>query len=819
MTDLPYPRESLHHMGPQRSYGREATQAAFLLGGIGTGNVSIGSRGDLRDWEIFNRSAKGQKLSYSFFSIAMRRPDGETVAHVLESRLVPPFADSHGIDPNQVAGLPRLEDSSLWGEYPFVYVDFEDESLPLEIQLEAYTPFIPHEPDESGLPVAVLTYRVVNTGSEAVDVTIVGSLMNAVGWTGMADFGRVKTDCFGGNVNEYLEEDGLKGLHLTSGKHPEGSLLHGSLALATTNPKTTVKRHWLRSGWWDYIREFWDDLADDGVLTDLGYTEPSEEGKYDVGSLGVVETIGPGESAEFRFVLSWYFPNRVHNWDQRKADGSCGCDCEQEAVRNRYAARFNSAWEVSKYLVENLERLEELTRTFHGALFNSTLPAHVLDAVSSNITVIRSPTCFWLEDGRFFGYEGCFDDAGCCSGSCTHVWNYAQTLAFLFPSLERSMRETEFGVETNEEGWMSFRAHHAFPSDRSWDEMEAASDGQCGSVIRLYRDWRLSGDTDWMKSLWPGARRAVDYACATWDPDGDGVTSGKQHNTYDIEFYGPNPLSGVMFLGALKAASRMAQEAGDAEASKRYLDLLERGSVNLDGALWNGEFYVQRLDDVDAYKYQHGVGCLADQLLGQVNAHIAGLGYLLPTDHVKGAIGSVFRHNLLTDFSEHDNAQRTYALNDEVGLLACTWPEGGRPRIPFPYSHEVWTGIEYQVAAHLIMEGHVDEGLAVVKAVRDRHDGVRRGPWNEVECGHHYARSMASWGVLLALSGFSFDVVEGEIGFDPVINADEFRCFWSTGTAWGTYSQTRNPETGGLAWDVDVLHGFLEGVKVKVEEP
>ena len=117
-----------------------------------------------------------------------------------------------------------------------------------------------------------------------------------------------------------------------------------------------------------------------------------------------------------------------------------------------------------------------------------------------------------------------------------------------------------------------------------------------------------------------------------------------------------------------------------------------------------------------------------------------------------------------------------------------------------------WTGIEYQVAAHLIIKGHVDEGLAVVKAVRDRHDGLRRGPWNEVECGHHYARSMANWGVLLALSSFS-----------PVVNADDFRCFWSTGTAWGTYRQRRNPETGSIAWDVDVLHGSLEGVKVKVE--
>ncbi|UCD45322.1 MAG: hypothetical protein JSV27_02140 [Candidatus Bathyarchaeota archaeon] len=812
MSKLPYSKQDLHATGSQREFGRDAAQAAFLLGGIGTGNISLGSRGDLRDWEIFNRSAKGQRLPYSFFSIAIIGEGRAPITRVLESRLVPPFTESHGFQPGTLAGLPRLEDSCMRGEYPLVYVEFEDTSLPVDIMLEAYTPFVPHEPDDSGLPATLLTYRVKNTGEDPLEVTVVGSLLNAVGYTGLNRFGSLKSEGFGGNINEFREEMGLRGLHLHSGRYGKDSLLHGGLSLATTNSRVTVKRHWLRSGWWDNLREFWDDLSEDGLLTDLGYSEPSEDGKTDVGSIGAVETIGPGEAKEFRFVLSWYLPNRVRSWSQVPQGDACGC--EQQTVRNRYAARFDSAWDVSRYVVSNLERLDGATRAFHDALFGSTLPSHVLDALSANITVIRSPTCFWLEDGSFFGYEGCFDEGGCCSGNCTHVWNYAQTLAFLFPSLERSMRRTEFQVETDEDGKMNFRAYREIPGERSWDAFEPASDGQCGSIMRLYREWKMNGDTAWMEGLWPGARRAMDFACTRWDTDGDGVTDGKQHNTYDIEFYGPNPLSGVMFLGALRTATRMAEAAGDYEAAQRYGTLFEMGRANLDEALWNGEYYVQKLEDVDAYKYQHGVGCLADQLLGQANAHVAGLGYLLPPAHVKRAIGSVFRHNLLTDFSLHDNCQRVYALNDEVGLIACTWPGGGRPRIPFPYSHEVWTGIEYQVAAHLIFEGLVDEGLTVVKAVRDRHDGVRRNPWNEVECGHHYARSMASWGLLVALSGFSFDMVQKEMSFDPAINADDFRCFWSTGTAWGTYRQRKDPETGERDWDIDVLHGSLEGVKV-----
>ncbi|HEX9914816.1 MAG TPA: GH116 family glycosyl-hydrolase [Candidatus Bathyarchaeia archaeon] len=806
-----YSKDKLHRVGPPRVYGREASEAAFLLGGIGTGNFSVGARGDLRDWEIFNRPAKGQKLPYSFFALAVNQ-GGRVTARALESRLTPPFSESHGFHPGSAAGLPRFRDSRMWAEYPFAYVELLDEGLPVRVLLEAYTPFIPHEPDDSGLPLAVLTYTVQNVGDEELEVTVAGSLLNAVGFTGVGDFGWVKPEDFGGNVNTYVEERGLKGLKFTGSKHGAKSLLHGSMVLATLEKDVTVKPYWYRSGWWDNLREFWDDLSGDGRLTDLGYDAPSEDGKTDVGSLGVVKTIGPGESVDFTFLVSWYFPNRLKNWDQRLAE--CGCKECGEPARNKYAARFTDAWDVCRYYVEHRERLEGLSCRFRDALYGSTLPVHVLDAVASNITVIRSSTCFWLEDGTFLAYEGCFDDAGCCSGNCTHVWNYEQTLGHLFPSLARNMRETEFRVETGGDGKMSFRAYNAFPGTRSWDSVDAASDGQCGSVMRLYREWKLSGDTGWANGLWPKARLALDYACRTWDPDGDGVTEAKQHNTYDISFYGPNPLSGALFLGALKAGVHLAETAGDYEAAERYRTLFEKGRVNLDKATWERDYYVQRLDDVDAYKYQHGVGCLSDQLLGQLNASLMGLGYLLPPPHVRKAIRSVYGHNFMRDFTDHDNTQRTYVLNDEAGLLLCTWPRGGRPAYPFVYSHEVWTGVEYHVASHLILEGYVDEGLTLAKAVRDRQDGVRRNPWDEVECGHHYARSLSSWGLLLALSGFSCDAVEKRIEFKPRIDADGFSCFWSTGAAWGTYSQTLDRETGRALWSVDVIHGSLDGYTV-----
>lgn len=808
-------KEDLYFIGPQRTFDETATEAAFLLGGIGTGNISIGARGQLRDWEIFNRPAKGQNLPYSFFALWARAEGQQPIARVLEARLQPPYNLSHGFHPNTIAGLPRLAHSTMRGEYPIATIDFDDPELPLSISLEAYTPFIPLNPDDSGIPIAIFTYTVRNISDKTVDFTIAASLMNAVGYTGVDAFSNVKGDGFGGNINEYRSGNGIQGLFMHSVKYKPGDLRYGNMSLATFDKNITVKKQWLRSGWWDCLRDFWDDFSSDGRLDDHDYTSPSPEGSTDIGTVGVYDTLMPGQQKDVRFMISWYFPNRIRSWDQSQQT-CCSSQCSCSAiVRNRYAALFDSSWDAACYAAANFDRLHTLTHRFRDTLFSSTLPYYVLDALSANITVIRSTTCMWLEDGTFLGYEGCFDSAGCCDGNCTHVWNYAQTMAFLFPTLERNMRYTEFAVETEDNGKMNFRAYKVFGEGHKWANFEPAADGQCGSIMRLYREWKLSGDNGFLESLWPNAKRAMDFACSHWDTDSDGVPDGKQHNTYDIEFYGPNPLTGVMFLGALKACAEMANAMGDHDDAERYAELFKKGSRNLDKFTWNGEYYIQKLDNIDAYKYQFGQGCLADQLLGQWNAHIMGLGYLLPEEHVKQALSSVFRYNFCADLSHHANCQRTYALNDEKGLLACTWPHGGRPKLPFPYSDEIWTGSEYHVAAHLIREGFIDEGLAIVKAVRDRHDGVKRNPWDEVECGHHYARSMSSWGLIIALSGFMCDMVNKVISFNPVIKQDDFCTFWSTGTAWGIYSQKKDAATGRITSHIEVLYGDLDGVEVK----
>lgn len=762
---------------------------AFPLGGIGTGNVSLGARGDLRDWELGDRPAKGNRSPNTFFAIRTQVGDAPPIARVLEGPIPPPHDLSHGYHPNTAAGLPRFARATFTGQYPIATVELEHPDVPLDVRLEAFTPLVPLDPDDSGIPGAVLTWRLRNRASEPVSVTLVGSLINPIGGLAYDGFGNLAAGGLGGNRTTVRDQDGIRGVFLSSDAIDAADLRAGDLTLATTHPDVTITPAWLRGAWYDFLQAFWDDLVTDGLLEDRGYPMPSEPGSTDTASVGALATIAPGGSVDIRFLLAWSFPNRTDAWWP---------DPSKPRTRNHYATRFATSWDAARYLVAEMPRLEGATRRFRDVLFGSTLPEEVIDAVSANIVPVRSQTCFRLEDGRFHGFEGCFDDAGSCEGTCTHVWSYAYTVSALFPSLEREARRIELGLETDETGYMSFRTHRPFGSEFVWpwgdQRPEAAIDGQMGTVLRAWREWRLSGDRDWLAPLWPGVQRAMRYAAEHWDTDGDDVPDGRQHNTYDIEFHGPNPLSATYWLAGLRALEELARVMGDEAVAADARARFERASARTDQLLWDGEYFVQRIEDVDAHRYQHGRGCLSDQLLGQLHARLLDLGDLLPPDHVRSAVGAVVRHNFRRDFREHANAQRTYVLNDESGLVLCSWPKGGRPRLPFVYSDEVWTGIEYQVAAHCILEGLVDEGLEIVEAVHDRHDGTRRNPWDEVECGHHYVRSMASWALLLALSGATADVATGTLGFAPRWSTDDFRCLFTAGTTWGSYRQERTDE-------------------------
>lgn len=789
-----------------KALDQTASAARFLLGGIGTGNISLDQNGRLTDFEIFNTPNKGFRSPYTFFAVNTISAGGQTCTRALESQLQPPYHNSHGFHAWETAGLPRFRHSTMNSKYPFVNFTFSDASMPVEAQLEAFTPFIPLNADDSSLPGAVLRYTIKNISDEDQSVSVAGCLSNLCDYTKLNIWTKPMFDGVG--RNQYVEQPSTKGIHFTSTTKTPEQLRYLDMAFTTTFDKeVTYKEYWNEGAWWDGLQDFWNDFTADGKLdndhTLSGKGNAVHESDIKVASLCLNQTLAPGEEGVFEFLLTWYHPNRLRSWWQHPEE----FNKDRPLIKNYYA-KFGPSLQTAEYLAANLPRLESQSRSFANGLYASSLPEEMLDAVACNITVLRSNTCFRVEDGSFFGFEGQFDTDGCCAGSCTHVWNYAQTVAFLFPELERSMRRTEFLQETQEDGAMRFRAH-TYLLDPEFD-MHPAADGQMGCILRLYRDWMLSGDDAYLKELWPNAKKALEYAFTHWDCDGDGMMESSQHNTYDIEFYGPNSMMSALYFAALRAGEEISRYLGNHQDAEKYAAIQAKGSALLDQETFNGEYYIQKIDDLDQFKYQYGTGCLADQLLGQQLAHINGLGYVLNPEHVKKAVSSIYRYNFRESFNQHCNLQRTYALNDDSGLLICTWPHGGRPEIPFVYCDEVWTGIEYQVATHLIYEGFLAEAQAIVKAARQRQDGKKRSPWNEVECGHHYARSMASYGLLLAMSGFHCNAIKKELHFQPAGQPGNFSCFFCCGDGWGLYHRSKD-QTGAFTSRIEVLYGSLSG--------
>jgi hypothetical protein len=533
--------------------------------------------------------------------------------------------------------------------------------------------------------------------------------------------------------------------------------------------------------------------------------------------------LAPGEEAEIPLVYCWHAANTALTVGRVAASSCCGegetCDCEpQPTHRPYYATLYEDAWQVGREVMTRHGELRQRSLRFHDAFFRSTLPAYVLDAVSANLAILKSPTVLRQQDGMLWNWEGCSYGSGCCHGSCTHVWNYAQAIPHLFPALERTLRDQELKWSMDEHGHVTFRA--ALPTGETGHDFHAAADGQLGGVLKLYREWQVGGDDDWLKERYPLVRRSLEYCIRTWDPDEAGALIEPHHNTYDIEFWGPDVMCTSFYLGALRAAAAMATRLGEAEDAARYRALADRGRAYCDRHLWNGEYYGQRVQwkglraaerlanwtggyseealallQREGPKYQYGTGCLSDGVIGQWYTTMLGLEDALGRARTRRHLQAIFRHNFRNSLAGHANPQRPgYALNQEPGLLLCSWPRGGKLSLPFPYSDEVWTGIEYQVASHLIYEGLVDEGLTVVRAVRERYDGKVRNPWNEYECGSYYARALSSYAVLLGLTGFRYLAASGELEVAPRLAVDRGRFFFSTDRGWGSihYQGTRD---------------------------
>jgi uncharacterized protein (DUF608 family) len=791
---------------------------AFPIGGLGAGMICLEGTGAFSHVSVRN-SPDVFNEPLMFAALAVKGI--ESGARILEGPL--PSWKYYG-RPNTARGgertsygLPRFEQVDFTARFPFSTLHLSDQHIPVEVKMTGWSPFIPTESDESSLPVGAVEYTFKNTGKSNLEAVF--------------SFHSVNFMRMGEGVNSILPA--TNGFILSQKSTKEKAHEQGDFCIFTDQASTVVDHCWFRGGWWDPLTITWKNIEQANLTQ-----KPAVEKDAPGASLYVPVKLAPNEEKTVRVMFTWYVPNsNIRLGDDPKGTPKCdpasGC-CESPYYQPWYSGKFANVTETANYWNANYSNLKSKSQLFTDAFYESSLPAEVLEAVAANLTILKSPTVLRQRDGKLWSWEGCNDDSGCCEGSCTHVWNYAQAIPHLFPTLERTLRHTEFKVSQNETGHQAFRS--ALPIRPKVHDFHAAADGQLGGIMKVYREWRISGDNQWIKEIYPQVKASMDYCIETWDPRHKGILEEPHHNTYDIEFWGADGMCTSFYLGALASINQMGSFLN--EDVSNYKQLLESGKKFMTDSLYDGEYFIQKIkwkglnapDPInlsknswnsdyseeakkllseEGPKYQYGKGCLSDGVLGFWIAEVCGLKSPMDGELVKSHLNAIYKYNLRHNLTEHANPQRpTFALGNDGGLLLCTWPKGGKLSLPFVYSNEVWTGIEYQVASHLMLAGEVEKGLDIVRTARDRYDGQIRNPFDEYECGHWYARAMSSYGLLQGLTGVRYDAVDKTLYVDSKVG--DFKTFLSTETGFGNVDYQKGKVT------VNMVYGTLDVKKIVV---
>ncbi len=921
--------QSLTTRGNPTIYRGEALKHIGMpIGGIGCGQVYLGGDGRLWHWDIFNQFGEPDMVGIR---------DGLHYKEPLKP--ASPFQMGFYIAINGVVFPLNQEtwpDCTFEGRYPMASINYGTKNG-IKVELEACSPFIPLNAEDSGIPCALMSYRVTNESSQPILVETVGWMDNPsllyhrqqrplefkthfrqegsaaffqhsageVETSGtprpnivFADFEsetygewKVEGTAFGpgptqlsqmpayqGNIkgkgnrvvnshNVRNGEDVAKGdahtgklvspdfkiernfisFLIGGGNHPGKTCINLIVGERIVRTATGKNSNAMAPHIWD-VRDLlgvmarievidaeagpWGNIGiDDITFTDSPAVAPlSEErdfGTIGIGtigedifgsrksdtwtqfqrtldceyaySVGARHALSPGETHTFEFIVAWHFPN-VNRESMSNLQRS-------EVLKRHYATRFKDAREVFDAVRSRLAHLSLTTKLWTNTWYDSTLPYWFLDRTMANTSTLSTATCYRFDDGRFYGWEGNYT----CAGTCTHVWQYAQAVGRLFPALERDTRQrVDYGIAYHEDGRIGHRAE-------VWQD--AATDGQCGTILRVLREHQMSRDSEWLKGMWPKVKQSIQFLIGQ-DPNKDGILEGPQFNTLDATWHGKIAWISGLYVAALRAGQAMAQEIGDTDFATLCEKIANQGTQSITTELYNGEYFIHRPDPELPKSINTNDGCHIDQVYGQSWAYQVSLPRVLPKTETHSALQSLFKYNFATDvgaFREKSKIKggRWYALPGEPGLVMCTWPKGGAEKAPgegnpdwaVGYFNECMTGFEHQVASHMVWEGMVQEGLAIEKTIHDRYNASLRNPYNEIECGNHYARAMASYGVYLAASGYRYHGPRQLLSFDPKVQPENFRAAFTTAEGWGAYEQKFDGQT--MTVRLNVKHGTL----------
>lgn len=773
---------SLRERGMPTSYRKSKAELRYIgmpVGGICAGTMYLGGDGRLWLWDIFNHNQRGIDARVIEWKGRKLRPnDGST--YVDPASGIRPIRQGFAlaIDDGKSRVVKPL-DEDHWDEiefeatYPIGTITFQDPALPVAVILRAYSSFIPMDEENSGLPVTIMSFEIVNRRPKKVRVSLTGWLENCILFDKQLDEGLFR------RKNLPFTDARVRGIRLGAESDDEAvrsSPGFGSLCLAllksSGGPSTAQS-----------------DDEETARLTAAGII-PSSPASQPMAVLGSARDLEIREAWQSHFFIAWHFPNLSFKTIPDKI--------------RYYSNRFEDASSVASFVGRNFEYLSGTTGQWHDAWYDSSLPWWFLERTFVNTSTLATTTCHRMKSGRFYAWEG----VGCCEGTCTHVWHYAQAVARIFPALEKDTRaRVDLGLSFDAgTGMIHYRGPGTGP----------AIDGQAGTVLRIYREHRMSGDDLFLRENWGKINKAVQYILRH-DANKDGLTDGQQPNTLDADWFGNIAWIADLCLAAVRAGEEMAFETGDAIFAARCREYFDKGKKRFEEELFDGEYFIQK---PDPEKGRTGLGgyntCHIDQILGQSWAFQAGLGRIIDKEKTLSALRSLWKYNFTPDVGGYIAAHkggRPYALAGEGGMIMNTNPRGEekpygeKPAGPVGYFHECMSGFEHQVASHMMGEGLVDESLIVTRMIHDRYHAAKRNPFNEIECSDHYARAMASYGTFITACGFEHHGPQGFMRFAPRLSPDDFKAAFTAAGSWGTFRQRRSP--GTMEARITLLFGTL----------
>lgn len=787
--------KSLYERGLPGVYTKAKNELRYIgmpAGGLHSGTVYLGGDGRLWLWQVFNDPREGVDPKTVLWNdgvqeVKVRNRDGASYVEpaIAANKRVLDQGFALHVQAGGQSWIRELreedwEDVSFESTYPVATIRFRQPGFPVSVEMKAGAIFIPLDADNSALPATVYDISVTNESGEPVTVSLAGWLENGARKVSAKDGEGQRRNVAYQTAHYTGVFSSFEATAPGNRRADDGSTAIGLLGrkgIVQTNAKP-----------WPVNAALFSDKNDAAAV--------GEPASKLLGSVATeAETLAPGASAKAQYVLSWHFNQPLEKLGAKMKDISGGF---------LYAKKFADAGAVGSYAAEHFTRLWGNTLLWTRTWYDGTLPHWFLERTFLNIGTLATANTYRFASGRFWGWEG----VNACEGTCTHVWQYAQAMGRIFPSLESDTRQrTDLGIAMQEDGGIIFRGEF---------EHRPAIDGQAGTILRIYREHQMRPDATWLRHNWPQVKKAVMFMLAQ-DKNGDGMTDTPMENTLDAIWEGEIAWIVGLCIAAARAAQHMAEETGDRAFAKICKDYADKGGRNMADQLFNGEYFIHRPDAEQGRKKLGSYNtCHIDQVYGQSWAFQVGLGRLWDKEKTLSALRALWKYNFTMDVGPYIKTHtggRPYAVEGEGGMVMNTNPHnearpyGDNVTWQLGYFHECMSGFEHQVASHMMAEGMTDEALVLTRVIHDRYHAAKRNPFNEIECSDHYARAMASYGTFITACGFGYHGPKGELSMAPRWNANDFKAPFTVAEGWGAYQQQEGPE--GRVHTISIRYGSL----------